>query len=96
MPRRRDDVLLTTSIGDEISYVTDDGGLEDDSDMDPPRELGPDGAKVVLFSEPEPILTEPENVEGVSDKEDDYDSGHTHLQPTCIMSICLQMMPWSF
>ncbi|MFQ6632704.1 hypothetical protein Gotur_011391, partial [Gossypium turneri] len=68
-PRRRDDVLPTTSIGEGTSYVTDDGGLEDDFEMDPPREPGPDGAEVALFSEPEPIPTEPEDVEGGSDEE---------------------------
>ncbi|MFQ6656702.1 hypothetical protein Gotur_026693 [Gossypium turneri] len=66
-----DDVLPTTSTGEGTSYVTDDGGLEDDSDVDPPRELETDGAKVVLFSEPEPIPTEPEDVEGGSDEEED-------------------------
>ncbi|MFQ6658763.1 hypothetical protein Gotur_027886, partial [Gossypium turneri] len=71
MPRRRDDVLPMTSTGEETSYVTDDGGLEDDSDMDPCREPGPDGVEVALFFEPEPIPTEPEDVEGGSDEEED-------------------------
>ncbi|MFQ6664087.1 hypothetical protein Gotur_031309 [Gossypium turneri] len=69
-PRRRDDVLPTTSTGEGTSYVAGDGGLEDDSDVDPARDPRPDGAKVVLFSEPEPIPTEPEDVEGGSDEEE--------------------------
>ncbi|MFQ6657499.1 hypothetical protein Gotur_027140 [Gossypium turneri] len=70
-PRRRDDVLPTTSTGKGTSYVTDDGGFEDESDVDPPREPGPDDAEVVLFFEPEPIPTEPEDVERGSDEEED-------------------------
>ncbi|MFQ6648528.1 hypothetical protein Gotur_021098, partial [Gossypium turneri] len=62
---------LTTSTGEGTSYVADDGGLEDESDVGPPREPGSDGAEVALFSEPEPIPTEPEDVEGGSDEEED-------------------------
>ncbi|MFQ6659501.1 hypothetical protein Gotur_028378, partial [Gossypium turneri] len=69
MPRRRDDVLPTTSTGERTSDAADNGGLEYDSDVDPPREPGPDGAEVGLFSEPEPILTEPEDAEKSSDEE---------------------------
>ncbi|MFQ6637787.1 hypothetical protein Gotur_012448 [Gossypium turneri] len=71
MPRRRDDVLPTTSTGEGTSYVTDDGGLEDNSDVDLSREPGPDGAEVTLFSESKLIPTEPENVERGSDKKED-------------------------
>ncbi|MFQ6648358.1 hypothetical protein Gotur_021002 [Gossypium turneri] len=71
MLRRRDDVLPTTSTGEGTSYVAGDGGLEDDSDVDPPQEPGLDGAEVALFSEPEPIPTELEDVEGGSDEEED-------------------------
>ncbi|MFQ6646504.1 hypothetical protein Gotur_020612, partial [Gossypium turneri] len=70
IPRRRDDVLPTTSNGEGTSYVADDGTLEDDSDVDPPREPGPDGAEVGLFSEPEPIPTEPEDAKRSSDEEE--------------------------
>ncbi|MFQ6643360.1 hypothetical protein Gotur_017090 [Gossypium turneri] len=70
-PRRRDDVLPTTSTGEGTSYVADDGGLEDDSDVDPPREPGLDNVEFVLLSEPESIPTEPEDVEGGSDEEED-------------------------
>ncbi|MFQ6661327.1 hypothetical protein Gotur_029525, partial [Gossypium turneri] len=52
------------------SYAADDCGLEDDSDVDSPREPGPDGAEVGLFSEPEPIPTEPEDAERSSDEEE--------------------------
>ncbi|KAH1082903.1 hypothetical protein J1N35_022664 [Gossypium stocksii] len=96
MPRRRDDVLPTTSTSEGTSYVTDDGGLDDESDVDSPREPGPDGAEVGLFSELEPIPTELEDVEGGLDEEEDPRFRATHLQPTCIMSIYLQMMRWSF
>ncbi|MFQ6627260.1 hypothetical protein Gotur_005402, partial [Gossypium turneri] len=70
MPRRRDDVLLMTSTGKGTSYVADNYGLEDDSDVDPPREPGPDSAEVGLFSEPEPIPTEPEDAERSLDDEE--------------------------
>ncbi|MFQ6654530.1 hypothetical protein Gotur_025478 [Gossypium turneri] len=70
MPRRRDDVLPTTSTGEGTSYAADDCALEDDSDMDPPRKPGPDGSKVGLFSEPEPIPTEPEDAGMSSDEEE--------------------------
>ncbi|MFQ6665454.1 hypothetical protein Gotur_032182, partial [Gossypium turneri] len=72
MPRRRDDVLSTTSIGEGTSYATDDGGLEDDSNVDPPREPEPepDGAETGLFFEPEPIPTEPEDAEMSLDEEE--------------------------
>lgn len=70
MPRRRDDILPMTSTGEGTSYAADDCGLEDDSDVDPPREPRPDGAEVGLFSEPEPIPTEGEDAERSSDNEE--------------------------
>ncbi|MFQ6645388.1 hypothetical protein Gotur_019642 [Gossypium turneri] len=70
MPRKRDDVLPMTSTGEGTSYVADDSGLEDDSDVDPPQEPGPDGVEVGLFSEPEPIPTELEDAERSSDEEE--------------------------
>ncbi|KAK5794830.1 hypothetical protein PVK06_036080 [Gossypium arboreum] len=70
-PRRMDDVLPMTSTGEGTSYVADDGGLGDESDVDLPREPDRDGTEVGLFSEPEPIPTEPEDVEGGSDEEED-------------------------
>ncbi|XP_052483633.1 uncharacterized protein LOC128039265 [Gossypium raimondii] len=69
MPRRRDDVLPTTSTSEGTSYAADDCGLKDDSDVDPPREPGPDGEEVGLFFEPEPIPTEGEDAERSSDDE---------------------------
>ncbi|KAK5776541.1 hypothetical protein PVK06_044501 [Gossypium arboreum] len=42
--------------------IADDGGLDDKSDVDPHRESSLDSAEVVLFSKPEPVPTEPENV----------------------------------
>ncbi|MFQ6663826.1 hypothetical protein Gotur_031185 [Gossypium turneri] len=70
MPIRRDDVLPTTSTGEGTSYTADDCRLEDDSDVDPPREPEPDGAEVGLFSEPEPIPTEAKDDERSSDEEE--------------------------
>ncbi|KAK5837915.1 hypothetical protein PVK06_006642 [Gossypium arboreum] len=67
---RRDDVLPMTSTGERTSYVTDDGVLDDGSDVDPPREPGRNGTEVGLFSEPKPIPTEPEDVERGSDEEE--------------------------
>ncbi|KAK5812928.1 hypothetical protein PVK06_028372 [Gossypium arboreum] len=49
----------------------DDGGLDDESNMDPPREPSLDDAKVTLFSKPEPISTKPEDGERSSDEEED-------------------------
>ncbi|KAK5826293.1 hypothetical protein PVK06_021210 [Gossypium arboreum] len=60
---RRDYVLPTTSTGEGTSFVADDGGSDDESNMDPPRESDPDGAEFGLFSEPKPVLTIPEDVE---------------------------------
>lgn len=70
MPKRRDNVLPTTSTGEGTSYIADDCGLEDDSDVDPPREPGLDGAEVGLFSEPEPIPIEAEDADRSSDEEE--------------------------
>ena len=69
-PEKRDDVLPTTPTSEGTSYAADDCGLEDDSNVDLPRELGLDGAEVGLFSEPEPSPTEPEDVERSSDEEE--------------------------
>ena len=70
MPRRRDDVLPTTSTGEGTSYTANDCGLEDDSDVDLPREPGPDGAEVGLFFKLEPIPTKGEDAERSSDDEE--------------------------
>ncbi|KAK5775595.1 hypothetical protein PVK06_043501 [Gossypium arboreum] len=70
-PRRKDDVLLTKSTGEGTSFVADDSGSDDESDVDPPREPDLDGTEVGLFSEPELIPTIPEDVEGGSDEEEE-------------------------
>ncbi|KAH1047205.1 hypothetical protein J1N35_037989 [Gossypium stocksii] len=70
---RRDDVLPTTSTGEETSYVAADGGSDDKSNVDPPREPEPDGAEVALFSKPEPMPTE---LKGVQMKKKISDLGH--------------------
>ncbi|KAH1096850.1 hypothetical protein J1N35_013771 [Gossypium stocksii] len=67
--RRRDDVLPMTSTGERTSYVAADGRLDNESDVDPPRELGPDGAEVALFSEPESVPIEAEG--GSNEEEED-------------------------
>ncbi|KAH1091910.1 hypothetical protein J1N35_019167 [Gossypium stocksii] len=66
---RMDDVLPTTSTDEGTSYIVDDGGLDDEFNVDPSREPDLDGAKVALFSELEHVPTEPEDVEGGSDEE---------------------------
>ncbi|KAH1120997.1 hypothetical protein J1N35_004157 [Gossypium stocksii] len=66
MSTRKDDVLPTTSIGEGTSYVAHDDGLDDESDADPSREADLDGAEIALFSEPEPVPTIPNDVEGDS------------------------------
>ncbi|MFQ6636711.1 hypothetical protein Gotur_012470, partial [Gossypium turneri] len=58
------------STGEGTSNTADDGRLEDDSDVDPPREPGLDGTEVGLFSEPEHILTKPEDAERSLDEEE--------------------------
>ncbi|KAK5832472.1 hypothetical protein PVK06_016274 [Gossypium arboreum] len=86
---------MSTSEG--TSYIADHGGLDNESDVDLPRKPDPDGAEVALFSEPEPIPIEPEDVERVQLKKKKIrDSGCTRIQPTCIMSIYRKMMRWSF
>ncbi|KAK5802827.1 hypothetical protein PVK06_030452 [Gossypium arboreum] len=67
----RDDVLPTTSTGKGTSFVADDGGLDNESNVDPLREPDPDDAEVGLFFEPEPIPTIPEDVEGDSNEEEE-------------------------
>ncbi|KAH1038397.1 hypothetical protein J1N35_040140 [Gossypium stocksii] len=66
--RKRDDVLSTMSTGEGTSYVAANGRSDDESDVDPSREPGPDGAEVALFFEPEPVPTKPE---GGSDEEEE-------------------------
>ncbi|KAH1122491.1 hypothetical protein J1N35_005651 [Gossypium stocksii] len=56
---RRDDALPMTSTGEGTSYVTDDSRLDDESNVDPPREPSPDGAEVTLFSEPGVLTSSP-------------------------------------
>ncbi|KAH1130054.1 hypothetical protein J1N35_001432 [Gossypium stocksii] len=88
--RRRDDVLSMTSTGEGTSYVAADGRLDYESNVDPPREPGPDGAEVALFSEPEPVPTE---AEGGSDEEEEdprfkayaLDSSFVQLLPDVVV-----------
>ncbi|PPS01786.1 hypothetical protein GOBAR_AA18880 [Gossypium barbadense] len=54
------------------SFVANDDGSDDESDVDPPRKPGPDGAKVALFFEPKPVPPISENVEGGSDEEEEF------------------------
>ncbi|KAH1046609.1 hypothetical protein J1N35_037393 [Gossypium stocksii] len=66
---RRDDVFPTTSTGEGTSYMIDVGRSDDESDVHPPQEPDTDGTEVALFSELEPVPTEPEDGEGGSDEE---------------------------
>ncbi|KAH1073799.1 hypothetical protein J1N35_026127 [Gossypium stocksii] len=68
---RRDDILPMMSTGEGTLYVAYDYGSDDESDADPPREADPDGAEVVLFSEPELVPTIPKDVEGGLDDEEE-------------------------
>ncbi|KAH1046856.1 hypothetical protein J1N35_037640 [Gossypium stocksii] len=61
-----------TSTGEETSYVVDDDGLDDKSDVDPPQEPDLDGAEVALFYELELVPTEPEDVERSSNEEEKH------------------------
>ncbi|PPS02950.1 hypothetical protein GOBAR_AA17707 [Gossypium barbadense] len=78
---RRDDVFPTTSIGEGTSYVADDGGLDDKSDVDSHREPGPYGAEVVLFFESEPVPSESEDIKGGSDEEEEDSRFRAYLPP---------------
>ncbi|KAH1038810.1 hypothetical protein J1N35_040553 [Gossypium stocksii] len=68
---RRNDVLPTMSTGKGTSYIVDIGRSDDKSNMDPSREPSLDGAKVALFSKPEPVPTELDDGEGGSNKKED-------------------------
>ncbi|KAL1081464.1 hypothetical protein V6Z11_D09G066600 [Gossypium hirsutum] len=95
-PRRKDDVFPTTSTDKGTSYVADNGELEDESDVDPPREPAPMVQKLYYFLNRSLFQPNQKMLKGVQMQKKIHDSGHTCLQPTCIMSIYLQMMRWSF
>ncbi|XP_016707059.1 uncharacterized protein [Gossypium hirsutum] len=86
---RRDYLLPTTSTGEGTSFVTDDGGSDDESDVDPPRVPGPNGAEVTLFSEPKPTPTIPEDVEGSSDEEEEDPQFMTYSPPAHMHNVDL-------
>ncbi|KAH1083043.1 hypothetical protein J1N35_022804 [Gossypium stocksii] len=86
---RRDDVLSATSIGEGTSYVTNDGGLDDESDVKPPREPGLNGAEVILFSELELVPTEPEYVEEGSNEEEGDPRFRAYLPPAHMHNVNL-------
>ncbi|KAH1082226.1 hypothetical protein J1N35_021987 [Gossypium stocksii] len=70
MSTRRNDILPTMSTREGTSYLADDGGLDDESDMDPPREPSLGSAEVILFSEPKHVPSELEEVERGSYEEE--------------------------
>ncbi|KAH1130076.1 hypothetical protein J1N35_001454 [Gossypium stocksii] len=84
--RRRDDLLPTMSTGEGTSYIAADGRSDDESDVDQPREPRPDGTKVALFSEPEPVPTEPE---GGSDEEEEDSRFRAYSPPTHMHNVDL-------
>ncbi|KAH1031603.1 hypothetical protein J1N35_043777 [Gossypium stocksii] len=84
--RRRNDALPTTSTGEGTSYVAADDGSDNESDVDPPREPGPDGAEVALFSELEPVPIEPE---GGSDAEEEDPQFRAYSPPTHMHNVDL-------
>ncbi|KAH1121656.1 hypothetical protein J1N35_004816 [Gossypium stocksii] len=63
--KRKDDVLPTTSIDEGTFNPRDVGGVENEDgiefDTDPIQEPATDGSKFALFSELQPVLTEPED-----------------------------------
>ncbi|KAK5770864.1 hypothetical protein PVK06_047021 [Gossypium arboreum] len=63
--------------------MADVGGSNNVFDIDPPWELGADGAKVALFSELKPILTELED--GKRGSDDDEDPRFTAYSPPAHM-----------
>ncbi|KAK5824392.1 hypothetical protein PVK06_019164 [Gossypium arboreum] len=69
---RRDDVLSMTSTGKGTSYIANNGGLDNEFDVDPPQEPSPGGAEVALFSKLKPVSFEPKDIErgSVEEKED--------------------------
>ncbi|PPS17243.1 hypothetical protein GOBAR_AA03334 [Gossypium barbadense] len=68
---KRDNVLPTMSTSEGTFYVAHDDRSDNESDADPHQEASPDGAEVALFSEPEPVPTIPEDVEGGSDDDEE-------------------------
>ncbi|KAH1097540.1 hypothetical protein J1N35_014461 [Gossypium stocksii] len=66
---RKDDVLLTTYTSEGTSYAVNDGGLDNESNVDPSRSPTPMVQKLHFFSKPEPVPTEVEDVEKGSDEE---------------------------
>ncbi|KAH1040466.1 hypothetical protein J1N35_042209 [Gossypium stocksii] len=86
---KRDDILLTTFIGDRTSYVVDDDGPDDESNMDPLRKSGPDGIEVALFSKSEPVPTIPEDVEGGSDEEEEDSQFRAYSPPAHMHNVDL-------
>ncbi|KAH1090769.1 hypothetical protein J1N35_018026 [Gossypium stocksii] len=84
---RRDGIRSTTSTSDGTSYVTDDGELDDESDVDPPREPGPMVQKLYYFLNQNLFQPNLKMLKGVQMKKKKiYDSGRTRFQPTCIMA----------
>ncbi|PPS15830.1 hypothetical protein GOBAR_AA04752 [Gossypium barbadense] len=86
---RRDDILPTMSTDEGTFYVVHDDGSDNESDVDPPREAGLDGAKVALFSEPELVPTIPEDVEGGSDNEEEDLRFRAYSPPTYMHNVDL-------
>ncbi|KAH1097763.1 hypothetical protein J1N35_014684 [Gossypium stocksii] len=67
----KDDIFPTTSTGEGTSYVADNDGLDNEPDVDPPREPDPDGAKVTLFFKSKLVLIETEDDKGGLDEEEE-------------------------
>ncbi|KAH1063527.1 hypothetical protein J1N35_028514 [Gossypium stocksii] len=75
-----------TSTGEGTSYIAVDGRSDDESDVDLPREPGPDGAEVAFFSEPEPV---PTKAEGGSDEEEEDQRFRAYSPPAHMHNVDL-------
>ncbi|KAH1038589.1 hypothetical protein J1N35_040332 [Gossypium stocksii] len=91
MSTRRDDELPTTSTSEGTSYVADNGELDDESDMNPLPELDPVGVKVALFSKLVPVSTEPKDVEGGSDEEEEDSRFRAYSSPAHMHNLDLSV-----
>ncbi|KAH1047560.1 hypothetical protein J1N35_038344 [Gossypium stocksii] len=91
MSIRRDDVLPMTSTGEGTSYAANNGVLDDEFDVDPPREPGPNGTEAALFFELELVPTEPEDVERGSNEEEEDPRFRAYSPPAHMHNVDLSV-----
>ena len=78
-----------TSTREGTSFVVDDGGSDDESDVDSPRQPGPDGAEVALFSKPKPVPTELKDGKRGSDEKEEDPQFRAYSLPTHMHNVDL-------